>query len=509
MTPPGRVYLIGTGPGDPGLISARGARLLSEADVVVYDRAVEAQLRWADADAERIAAGAPAEAETAQDAISILLAEKAREGHVVARLKWGDPFLFDSGAREALFLHEQGVTFEVVPGIPTAIGATAYAGVPITYPGAGDAVVLLRGFEFEGDSLPDVDWHAVARIDGTIAAYLGDRQVPRVLDALLKGGLAPDTSATLIYDGTQPRQTTVTGSIQELAASTAAEPANRPATLVVGRVTRLRDHLRWFDERPLFGRRIIVTRSAEQARGLVDRLETLGAQAIEAPTFRVMPPEDPESVDRAAASLAQYQWLIFESANAVLRFVSALMRGPRDLRAFGSIAIGAIGPSTEEALSQYGLKADVVIPEFGGASIGDALTARGPISGQRVLVVRPDHHRTVRAEDLMRHGASVSDLVAYRTTSAPQDSPIVQGIYRLMLENRVDAVTFTSPTAVSRFTGMLGEEQAADLLNTTVVAAVGPVTAAAARAHGIRTTVIADTHTVDGLVAALVRHFAG
>jgi uroporphyrinogen III methyltransferase/synthase len=501
------VFIIGAGPGDPGLISARGVRLLSEADVVVYDRAVEAVLRWARNDAERIAAGAPAEREVAQDAISMLLAEKARDGHTVARLKWGDAFVFDSGAKEALFLHEQGVPFEVVPGIPAAIGATAYAGVPVTYPGAGDALVLLRGQEGETDTPPDVDWNAVAKLDGTIVCYAGARTVPAILQSLLDNGAAPDRTAALIYRGTQPGQRTFTGTLDALLEATAAAGEGEAAILVVGQVTRLREHLRWFDERPLFGRRIVVTRSREQARDLVEGLENLGAQAIESPTFRLAPPEDPEAVDRAAASVDGYDWVVFESANAVSRFFSALTRGPRDLRALGRLSICAIGASTAEWLTTNGFKPDVVVPEFRVETISDALGARGPLADQRMLIVRPDHLRDVLADDLARRGASVTDLVAYRTAPESADSPVVQGLYRMLLESKVDAVTFTNPTAVRVFASLIGQEQAADLLNTTTVAAIGPVTAAAATELGIRTTIVPLSYTVDGLLNALVDHF--
>jgi len=504
----GRVFIIGAGPGDPGLMTARGVRLLADADVVVYDRGVEAVLRWARPEAERIAAGAPAERETAQDAISMLLAEKARDGHVVARLKWGDPFVFDSGAKEALFLHEQGVPFEVVPGVPAAVGGLAYAGVPITYPGAGDVIVLLRGHEGEIDSTPDVDWSALAELDGTLVCYAGARLVPRILNALIQHGRAPDDAAALIYRSTQPGQRTVTGTIDELIKATAddQETPAEAALLVVGEVTALRDHLRWFDERPLFGRRIVVTRSPEQAEELVDSLETLGAQAIIAPTFRMAPPEDPEAVDRAAASLDKYHWVVFESATAVTRLLSALHRGPRDLRALGNVSVCAIGPSTADRLIAGGIKPDVIIPEYRVESISDALASTGPLEGQQILLVRPDHLREVLASDLANRGADVTDLIVYRTAPESPDSPAAQILYRDLLDNRIDAVLFTSPTAVRRLTDLIGEEQAADLLNTTVVAAIGPVTAAAARELGIHPTVIADTYTVQGLLKAVVQH---
>jgi uroporphyrinogen III methyltransferase/synthase len=507
LTPVGRVWIIGAGPGDPGLITARGLRLLKEADVVVYDRAVDALLRWARPDAERLEVGAPAERETAQDAISMLLAEKARDGQMVARLKWGDPFVFDSGAKEALFLHEQGIPFEVVPGIPAAVGATAYAGIPMTYPGGADAVVLLRGHESESEALPDVDWDAVARIDGTIICYVGGRLASDILRGLIGRGVPPDRAAALIYRGTQASQQTVTGTIAELLEVTATAGHAGPGLLVVGDVANLRNHLRWFDERPLFGKRIVVTRSQEQAQDLCEALENLGAQAIEAPTFKLSPAEDPESVERAAASVDGYAWVIFESANAVGRFLGSLSRGPRDLRALGGVSVCAIGPSTAERLLGHGLKPDVVIPEFRAEGVGETIAATRPIAGERVLLVRPDHLRDALATDLARAGAVVTDLVAYRTTPESGDSPAAQDLYRKLLDGAIDAVTFTSPTGVGRFASLFGEEQAADLLNITVVASIGPVTAAAAAELGIKTTVMPDTYTVDGLIKALVGYF--
>jgi uroporphyrinogen III methyltransferase/synthase len=506
MTGRGRVCIIGAGPGDPGLISARGIRLLAEADVVVYDRAVESVLRWARPEAERIAAGAPAERERAQDAISMLVAEKAREGHVVARLKWGDAFVFDSGAKEALFLHEQGIPFEVVPGIPAAIGVPAYAGVPVTYPGAGDALLLVRGHEGETDALPEVDWAAAARLDGTLVCYAAGRQVPAMLRALIDHGAQPDRLAALIYDGTRPGQRTVTGTIGELV--DAAPPAAATAAImVVSKAVGLREHLRWFDARPLFGRRIVVARAREHTSDLVERLEHLGADAIEMPAFRIGPPEDPEAVDRAAASVDGYRWIVFESGTAVNRLVAALTRGPQDLRALGGTLICAVGAQTVERLSAAGLKADVIVPEFRSETVIEQLIARSGLSGQRVLLVRPDHPRDPLVEDLAQHGAVVTDLVAYKLTADSTDSPSVQNVYRMLLDRRIDAVAFTSPTAVRLFVSLIGEEQAADLLEQTIVAAIGPVTAAAAGELGITASVVPETFTTEALAAALVARF--
>ena len=508
----GHVSVIGAGPGDPGLISVRGLQLLSRADVVIYDRAAASLLRWARADAETIEAGEPAEGSVAQDALSMLIADKAKEGRTVARLKWGDPFVFDSGGKEALFVHEQRIPFEVVPGIPAAIGASAYAGIPLSYPGSGDAIVLLRGSEHAADGLPDVDWSALSKIDGTIVCTVSGRQGASVIDALMSHGRAGDTPAALIYQGTLTTQRTVGGTIAELFA-VLTEPAGQDiATLVIGEVANLRDHLRWFDVRPLFGKRIVITRSRDQARELADELERLGAQTIEAPLFQLAPAEDPEAIDRAAASADANQWIVFASANAVTKFFSALISGPRDMRALGNVSICAIGPTTIERLEARGIKADVAVPEVRVDVIVEALSAAGntagSLDGQRVLIVRPDYLREGLATELARHGATVTDLVAYRTAAASSESAEAQDIYRQLLEGRVDAVTFTSPTAVRRFVDLIGSDQAADLLNTTVVAALGPVTKEAAEQLGITTSIVAKSFTVDALVGALVAHFA-
>jgi uroporphyrinogen III methyltransferase/synthase len=502
----GRVFIIGAGPGDPGLITSRGLRLLGQADVVVYDTAVEPVLRWARPDAERIAVGTPAEHDTAQAAISMLLAEKARDGLLVARLKWGDPFVFDSGGKEAMFLHEQRIPFEVVPGVPAAIGFSAYAGIPATYPGAGDTFVLLRGQENSAAHMPSVNWKALASLDGTIASFAGGPAVVGVLQQLIDNGMSPDTPTALIRQGTLPSQQTTTGTIATMLAA-AAEGETPAGLLVVGKVAGLRDHLRWFDERPLFGRRIVVTRSPEQAPELVDALEALGAQAVQAPTIRIVPPEDPEALDRAAAAVDDYDWVVFESAGSATRFLNALTRGPRDLRALGRVSVCAIGPSTADRLAAAGIRADVVTPEAGPDRLSEAMARFAPLEGQRVLVVRPDLLRDVVSQELTRQGANVSDLVAYRTEPVPPDSPRAQDLYRQLLEGRIDAVTFTSPTALRRFAVMIGEEQAPDLLNTTTVVAIGPVTAAAALEMGVEAPLVPAAYTVAGVVQALVDQF--
>jgi uroporphyrinogen III methyltransferase/synthase len=505
----GRVTFIGAGPGDPGLLTTRGQQVLSQADVVVYDRIVAPLLRLARPDAERIEVGAPAEGAVAQDAIAMLIADKARDGLLVARLKWGDPFLFGSGAKEALFLHEQGVAFEVVPGVPVAFGS-AYAGVPLSYPGGHDALTLLRGHEATREDAPDVHWRALASLEGTIAAYATGRQASIILRKLVGAGRPAAHAAAFIYDVTRASQRTVIGTIASLIVTLEAEGGDtESALLVVGDVAALRAHLRWFDKRPLFGRRIVVTRSGARARDLADRLEALGARALEAPTFRLMPADDPEAIERAAASVRQFQWVVCESAHAAHRFMKAVLAGGRDLRALGGVKVAAVGPSTADQLRAGGLMPDVVVPESSTEATVEALASHGSLEGAQILVVRPDHGRPDHpregmAAELRRRGADAQDLIAYRTVPEAPESTAAQELYRQLLEGRIDAVTFTTPTAVQRFADLIGRDQAADLLNTTVVVTIGPVTAAAAQALGVTHPVVADPYTVDGLVDALV-----
>ena len=342
----GKVYLIGAGPGDPGLITVRGLACLSLADVVIYDNLVHERLiAQAPAHAERIDVGTAAPGAMAQEAISYLLVEKAREGRVVARLKWGDPFVFDRGGEEALFLHEHGIPFEVVPGIPAAIGIPAYGGVPLTYPGAGDTVTLVRGHEDESQTAPQVDWSALAKLKGTIVCYTGTRQLPEILDALLSHGRPRNDAAAVIYNGTLPGQQTVDGTLEQLAELTKATRPKRPAILVVGKVAALRQHLRWFDERPLFGKRIAVTRPREDAQDLADRLAALGAEPVIAPMIRMAAPEDWEPLDNAIDAVDTVDWIIFTSVNAVDQFMHRLYRGSRDVRELKGVKLCAVGPS--------------------------------------------------------------------------------------------------------------------------------------------------------------------
>ena len=505
------VYIIGAGPGDPGLLTVRGRECLERADVVVHDdRVPPAILKHARSGAEIISVGTAVPEPVAQAAISYLVADKAREGLKVARLKWGDPFVFDRGGEEALYLREQGVSFEVVPGVPASIASPAYAGIPVTYPGGGDALTIVFNFGEDGRALPSVNWASLARVEGTVVCYLDGQQLPRILETLPQHGWSPLAAAALIYDGTTPAQQAVDGTLEELAAFVREHPRRGPVMLLIGRVVGFREHLRWFDNRPLFGVRVLVTRPRDQARELVDQLTTLGAMPVEAPLIRILPPTDVEPLRAAAERAAEFDWIVFTSANAVESFMRTLLGIHRDVRALAGPRLAAIGTSTADRLASYGIKVDLIPSEFHGEGLVGALKGQGPVANLRVLLPHADIARVVVADQLLAAGADVTVGVAYRTVvdETWRDAPGTD-VYRMLLEHRLDAVTFTSPSAVRAFATIFGEDQAADLLAHTVVASIGPVTTQAARRLGLQVAVEPAVHTAQALAESLAAHFAG
>lgn len=502
------VYLIGAGPGNPDLISVRGMQCLTQADVVLYDHLVHARLlQHARPVAEKIDVGTTAPQPLEQEAICYLLAEKAREGKIVARLKWGDPFVFDYGGAEALFLHEQGVRFEVVPGIPAGIGAASYAGIPLTYPGGGDTLTFVRGHEDEGRTRASVDWTSLARLNGTIVCYAGPDQLPHMLNALVSHGRPVEDAAALIYNGTLPTQETILGSLGDVVQRVRTSHDRRTAILVVGRVVRLREHLRWFDSRPLFGKRVLVTRPREQSAEFVALLEAAGAEPIEAPMISIAPPHDWVALDDACRQCGQFDWIVFSSGHAVEAFIERLRASPLDLRALKGVQLCAVGPSTAERLARLGLKVDLVPTESRAEAVVQAMVDSGPVIGKRVLLPRSDIGREVIAEELRKRGAAVKEVVAYRTVAVDPERDGGPDIYRMLLERTIDVVTFTSPSAVRTFVELLGTEPAADLLRTTLVASIGPVTAEAATQYHIHSAIVPSQYTVPALVKAIVSYF--
>jgi uroporphyrinogen III methyltransferase/synthase len=392
--------------------------------------------------------------------------------------------------------------------VPAGIAVPTYAGVPITYPGGGDTITLVRGYESEHRTLPDIDWRSIERLDGTMICYLSTGQLPHVLEALLSHGWSPETRAVFVYDGTLPTQDTVEGTIARLREAVAQQARRGTGVLIAGRVVGFREHLRWFDTRPLFGRRVLVTRPRDQAAEVSDRLTALGAEAIEAPMIRIAPPEDSGPLDRAAADPAAFDVIVFSSGNAVDAFMSSLLEGNRDVRALSGPLLCAVGSGTADKLARHGIKVDLVPEEFRAEAVVSALASRLSLGSARVLLPRADIGREVIADSLRERGASVTEVVAYRTVLADTQRESDPDVYGLLLQGRIDVATFTSPSAVKNFVKLYGEDQAVDLLRHTAVASIGPVTSEAAAQLGINVTIQPRTYTIPAMVDAIAAHFA-
>ena len=415
--------------------------------------------------------------------------------------------MFDSGGKEALFLHEQGIRFEVVPGIPALVGIPAYAGIPVTYPGSGNTLTLIRGYEHGEEAAPDLDWNQLARVDGTLLCYAGPRQLARITSSLLAHGRPADDSAAIIFNGTTPQQRTLDGTLESLARELTARPPQEPAVLAVGPSTGLREHLRWFDERPLFGTRIVVTRSREQAGDFIEQLHDLGAEVIEAPSIDIEPLDDFEEMDRAIANISHYHWLVFTSANGVDHFMRRALSRVRDIRDLHGPRLCAVGPATAERLQRLHLRVDVVPEEDRAEGVIAALKATGSLEGQRMLLPRADIARESLPDELRKAGAEVDDIAAYHTVRAAWGEEGQPDIYKKLLDRDVDIVTFTSASSVRYFVTNLGEDQAADLLQHVAIASIGPVTAEAAQQLGVATSIMpAAPYTIPSLVEAIVAY---
>lgn len=482
------VALVGAGPGDPGLLTVRGAELLGAAEVVVYDRlSVASLLDLAPADAERINVGKDPDGPSVPQArINDLLVEHGRAGRRVVRLKGGDPFVFARGGEEAQALIDAGVPFEVVPGITSAIAVPAYAGIPVTQRHSSTSFTVITGHE-DPDKGGELDWDAVARLGGTIVVLMGVGRIRRIADRLLAGGLAPETPATAVRWGTRPEQRTIRATL----ATIADEPLASPSVIVIGRVAGL--DLSWFESQPLFGRRIVVTRAAAQSHELVDRLRRRGAEPLVVPSIEIRDPADGGAALAAAlADVGRYDWLVVTSPNGARR----VLRGLRDARQLGGVAVAAIGPGTAAALAAGNVVADLVPERFVAESLLDAFPS-APAAGGRVLLARAAVARDVLPEGLRAAGWRVDVVEAYRT------EPVPVGALAAADVAGADAVTFTSSSTVTHLLDALGPEAALP----PVVACIGPVTAATARARGLAVTVEAAPHTTDGLVTALEAAF--
>ena len=489
---PGKVYLVGAGPGDPSLITIKGRRILEAADCVLYDHlASDSLVDLAPPNAERLYVGKKKAAHAfSQEEICGLLVERARRGSTVVRLKGGDPFIFGRGGEEAEALADAGIPFEVVPGVTTALGLAAYTGVPLTHREHTSAVTFVTGHAVEA-----IDWDKVGMSE-TLVIFMGLTTFSDIARELMARGRSGETPAMAVRWATRPDQETLAGTLATLPGLIERQNMRPPATIVVGEVVRLREKLDWFERLPLFGKRIVVTRARSQAGAFSSRLEALGAAVIEVPVIEIAPAADYAPLDRAIACLPEYDYLIFTSANGVSRFIERLDQSAADLRSLRA-RICAIGPATRAAIEALHLKVDLMGAEYVAEGLLEAFAGH-ELSGKRVLLPRAAVARDTVPAELTRRGAVVDVVEAYRTVMPQSAAPLPLTSSSVL---DCDCITFTSSSTVRNFVNLAG----AGRLQGVPVASIGPVTSQTARELGIEVTAEASVFTIEGLLEAVRR----
>ncbi|MDE0506294.1 MAG: uroporphyrinogen-III C-methyltransferase, partial [Candidatus Poribacteria bacterium] len=501
----GRVYLVGGGPGDPKLITLKGVECLQCADVVIYDLLIsDALLDHCPPHCERIYGGKrPGEQRKRQDEINALMLRKAKEGKTVVRLKGGDPFIFGRGGEEVLTLVGAGIDFEIVPGITSAIAAPAYAGIPLTHRDHASSVAFVTGHSasFAPDS--PIGWERLATAVDTLVVYMGIGHLDQIAAQLTQHGRSPDTPVTLVHWGTTPQQKTLEGTLTDISEKAKEANFRNPAVVVVGEVNRLREQLRWYDSKPLFGKRIVVTRARAQSSGFAELLESYGAHTIQFPTIEIQPILDKPDIDKAITCLSEYHWIIFTSVNAVEIFYSRLRENGADVRSFGKAQICAVGPKTIEALNGIGILPDFVPSQSRAVAIADEMQN---LVGKNVLLpcakIAPEDF----PNGLREKGAVVHTIPIYNTVKTEGKGR--KALEKKILDGEIDAVTFTSSSTVDNFVGMFDRHRPKDFLAEVRIAVIGPSTAEAAKRCGLKIDVMPSEASVEALAKEIVRYYA-
>ncbi|MEW6666775.1 MAG: uroporphyrinogen-III C-methyltransferase [Thermodesulfobacteriota bacterium] len=504
----GKVYLVGAGPGDPGLLTLKGRECIQKGDVLIYDNlANRSFLGYAREGAEIIYAGKEGSRHALSQAeINALILDRARKGLKVVRLKGGDPFVFGRGGEEAQEVANAGLPFEVVPGVTSAIAVPAYAGIPLTHRDFASTVAFITGHEDPTKGKSDIDWDKLSTSAGTLVFLMGMGNLARIAASLMEHGRSPDTPVAVIQKGTLQAQRTVTGTLRDIAGIAEREGLKPPAVIVAGEVVRLRAELNWFERRPLFGKRIVVTRAREQASTFLLALSELGAECIEFPTIEVIPPAGHKDMDRAIGELDQYGWMVFTSTNGVRFFLERLRDKGKDSRALNRIKVAAIGARTGEALTTRGINPDLVPDEFRAEAVVEAFRNED-VRGVRILLPRAAEAREILPQELEKMGARVDVVEAYRTVRPEGD----RGKVRKMLEaGEIQMVTFTSSSTVRNFIAMFEKEGNLffDWMQKTPVACIGPVTARTAEKHGLKVSLVAPEYTIEALTKAILDYFS-
>ena len=497
---PGIVYFVGAGPGDPGLITLRGLECLQRAEVVIYDRLIpEAILKEARPEAKLIYVGKEAAQHALpQEKINELLVQEAKAGRIVCRLKGGDSFIFGRGGEEALYLQENGIPFEVVPGVTSAIAAPAYAGIPLTHREFASSVAFVTGQEDAEKTASAINWEGLAKGPDTLVFLMGMKSLEEIVSRLMENGKPADTPAALVHRGTTPSQRTLVGALGDIVEKARGADLKPPVVIVIGEVVRLREKLAWFEKRPLFGKRIVVTRSREQASELSSRLAEMGAEVVEFPVIRPVR----IAPDKAfLCNLPAYDWVIFTSANGVRFFGEQLREVGRDVRALGSAKIAGIGPATRQALESLGLRVDFQPSEFVAEKVLEEFP-EDP-AGLHILIPRAKQARDFLPEGLREKGATVDVYHVYETLPETEGA---EELRQRLSAGEIDVVCFTSSSTVQNFVEAIGDVR---LSAGVMIASIGPITTKTAEESGLKVQVTAREHTIPGLVQAIERYFAG
>jgi uroporphyrinogen III methyltransferase/synthase len=512
---PGKVYLIGAGPGDPKLITLRGVECIQQSDVVIYDYLANDQLlKHARADAEIIYAGKRKGSQTiSQEKINRLLVHHAKKGKAVARLKGGDPFIFGRGGEEALALSAAKVPFEVVPGVTSAVAVPAYAGIPLTHRDFAATVVLATGHGdiakrgsqggSQGDShVGNVPWEHIAPL-GTLVFFMGMTNLAGIAAQLVRHGRNPKTPVALIRWGTKSNQKTLVGTLKDIVAKAKSYELKPPGLIIIGEVVRLREKLNWFETRPLFGKKVLITRTQEQASFFSELLIENGAEPVECATIEVIPPDNWAPLDRAIRDLPKYRWLIFTSVNGVRFFLERLKTLGRDLRVLKGISLCTIGPATAAELQRVGITPDFMPAEYRAEAIVKGLGQK-KLRGSCILLPRAKVAREILPRELTKLGSRVDVVPVYQTVRPDRDLDRVESLLR---NGEIDVATFTSSSTVKNFVDMLGHKEVPSLLKNVVVACIGPITAKTAKEFGIQPRIMPKAYTIPALTDAIVDYF--
>jgi len=500
----GKVYLVGAGPGDPKLLTLKAKECLEEADVVLYDFLINPDiLNFSKPSAEKIFVGKKGSGSFQQDQINSLVIQNAMEGKTVVRLKGGDPFIFGRGGEEAEALVEEGLPFEVVPGITSAIAVPAYAGIPLTHRGLSSSVAFITAHEDPSKIESSLDWSKISTGIDTLVFFMGLGNLDMIVSQLIKNGRSPETPIALIQWGTRFDQKTVIGTLKNIRKKGEESGLESPVLILVGEVIHLREKLNWFEKRPLFGKKILITRSKEQSKDFSDLLFYYGAEPVVFPTISLVPPETWAELDRAIASLERYDWIIFSSTNGVHYFMKRLKALGKDIRALHRQKICAIGSSTAEDLLNYGINFDMVPGSFQGESIVEAFRQMN-IKGLSFLIPRAKEAREIIPDSLIKMGAKVDIVTAYQNVKPHED---VDRIKKLLSDNKISVITFTSSSTVKNFLEMFDSMELKTALKKTKIASIGPITSQTLRNAGCQVDIEPSEHTITALTESIVEYY--